>query len=107
MGNMDADTLARNAIRIPIDNVIEDSDRIVPWGAEPVQRRLLERRQEVTQATAKLEQAQHDVDAIGEPRQRADRNVRTQLIMTIRTLLLDNALSAFLTTLIAPMRLRT
>ncbi len=67
------------------------------------QRRLLELEQEITQATAKLEQAQHDADAVGEPRQRADRDFRKQLIMTIRTLLLDNALRSFLATLIALM----
>ena len=49
-------------------------------------------------------QCQHDqltaqVEALGPPGQRADRDVRKQTIMTFRTLLLENALRAFLAAL--------
>lgn len=39
------------------------------------------------------------VEALGPPRQRADRDFRKQSIMTFRTLLLENTLNAFLATL--------
>jgi hypothetical protein len=67
------------------------------------QRRLTVLEQEVTQATEKLEQAQSQLDTVGPAKQRADRDFRKQLIMTIRTLLLDNALQAFLALLNAMM----
>lgn len=57
-------------------------------------------------ALAGLEQALHDAqhkhdqlaeqaNALGPPRQRADRDFRKQTIMTVRTLLLENALTSF------------
>jgi hypothetical protein len=70
---------------------------------EQRQRRFTVLEQEVTQATEKLEQAQRHLEAVGPAKQRADRDVRKQVIMTIRTLLLDNALQAFLALLIAMM----
>jgi hypothetical protein len=59
--------------------------------------------EEVKQARDHLEQAQQKLDAVGSAKQRADRDFRKQLIMTIRTLLLDNALQAFLATLLTMM----
>jgi hypothetical protein len=41
--------------------------------------------------------------AIGPPQERADRDFRTQTIMTMRTLLLDNALMAFMVALCEPL----
>jgi hypothetical protein len=67
------------------------------------QRRFTALEQELTQVRDNLEQAHQKLDALGPENQRADRDFRKQLIMTIRTLLLDNALQAFLTALIAIM----
>jgi hypothetical protein len=55
----------------------------------------------VVEQERKDAQHQHDnlaaqVDALGPPGQRADRDVRKQTIMTMRTLLLENALRAFM-----------
>ena len=44
--------------------------------------------------------------AIGPPRERADRDFRKQTIMTVRTLLLENALRAFMGVLSGPMQTR-
>jgi hypothetical protein len=68
------------------------------------QRRLQLLHQEVAQATKKTDQLQQRLDALGEPKQRADRDVRKQLIMTIRTLLLENALLGFLAAICAMMK---
>ncbi|MCP4403209.1 MAG: ATP synthase F0 subunit B [bacterium] len=59
--------------------------------------------QAVEQAHTDLEQAQQKLDAVGTGQQRADRDVRKQLIMTIRTLLLDNLLQGFLGALLTVM----
>jgi hypothetical protein len=54
-----------------------------------VQEEALQRAGEKQQTLGEQERA------LGEPRTRADRDVRTQRIMTWRTLLLENALRAF------------
>jgi hypothetical protein len=67
------------------------------------QRKLQRLEHEVAQVTKKAEHVKQQVDALGEPKRRADRDTRKQLIMTIRTLLLENALLAFLAALCASM----
>ena len=42
--------------------------------------------------------------ALGPPEERADRDFRRQTIMTFRTLLLENALSAFMTVLLGTLQ---
>jgi hypothetical protein len=58
-----------------------------------------------------LKEAQHhhahleaQVEALGPPKERADRDFRKQTIMTCRTLLLENALMAFMAALLAQMQ---
>jgi len=85
------------------DKVAESQTKGHTTRLEQRQRRFTALEQEVKQATDTLEQAQHQLDAVGPATQRADRDFRKQLIMTIRTLLLDNALQAFLAVLIAMM----
>lgn len=70
-------------------------------------KRLQQRQQRlgvVQEELKKVQQKKHHVeqqlDALGEPQQRADRDFRKQRIMTFRTLLLENALMTFLTTLL-------
>jgi hypothetical protein len=69
--------------------------------------RLQQRQQALGRAQQELQGAQHhqaqlttQIDALGPPKERADRDVRKQTIMTCRTLLLENALVAFMTTLL-------
>jgi hypothetical protein len=51
-------------------------------------------------AVHKRDQLTENVTALGPPGQRADRDFRKQTIMTIRTLLLENALRSFMTVLL-------
>jgi hypothetical protein len=66
-------------------------------------KRLVQRQNTLAVLEKELKEAQHKQDkltdqasALGEPGQRADRDFRKQTIMTIRTLLLENLLHAFL-----------
>jgi len=68
--------------------------------------RLAQRQRAVAVAEKELQDAQHtharlteQAAAIGPPRERADRDFRKQTIMTVRTLLLENALMAFMVVL--------
>ena len=74
----------------------------------------LEQRQ---RALALMEQAHKDAQdkhaqrsaqaaALGPPRERADRDFRKQTIMTVRTLLLENALTSFLAVLLGHLNLK-
>jgi hypothetical protein len=56
--------------------------------------------EELKKVQQKKAHLKHQVDVLGEPKQRADRDFRKQRIMTFRTLLLENALITFLTTLL-------
>jgi hypothetical protein len=55
--------------------------------------------QELNDAKDKKDTLTEQVQALGPPGQRADRDFRKQTIMTIRTLLLENALMAFMVAL--------
>ena len=70
-------------------------------------KRLEQRQQALLRVEQALEKAQHQqaqwvaqVEALGSPKERADRDFRKQTIMTCRTLLLENALMAFMTALL-------
>jgi hypothetical protein len=60
------------------------------------QRRLGELELELQNAREKAQQCEKQLEALGPPKQRADRDCRKQTIMTVRTLLLENALVSFL-----------
>jgi len=69
--------------------------------------RLEQRQQALVRVEQELEGAQHQqaklaqqASALGAPRERADRDFRKQTIMTCRTLLLENALMAFMAVLL-------
>src|SRR5256886_7064556 len=69
--------------------------------------RLEQRQQALVRVDQELQGAQHhqatlaqQVSALGAPRERADRDFRKQTIMTCRTLLLENALMAFMAALL-------
>jgi len=70
-------------------------------------KRLEQRQQARLRVEQELEEAQHQqakwvaqVAALGAPKERADRDFRKQTIMTCRTLLLENALTAFMAALL-------
>jgi hypothetical protein len=75
--------------------------------------KLLEKRQrtldklqdEVQAVQAKQAQMHEQVEALGEPKERRDRDFRKQTIMTFRTLWLENALLAFIAALLGPLSL--
>jgi hypothetical protein len=64
------------------------------------QQRLGVVQEELKKVQQKKQHVKKQLDALGEPQQRADRAFRKQRIMTFRTLLLENALMTFLTTLL-------
>jgi hypothetical protein len=70
-------------------------------------KRLAQRQQALLRGGQALEEAQHQpaqcvaqVEALGSPKERADRDFRKQTIMTCRTLLLENAFMAFMPALL-------
>ena len=65
------------------DKVAESQTKGHTTRLEQRQRRLTALEQEVQQANDRLEQAQRHLDTVGPAKQRADRDVRKQLIMTI------------------------
>ena len=60
---------------------------------------------EVQAVQAKQAQLHEQVEALGEPKERRDRDFRKQTIMTFRTLWLENALLAFIAALLGPLSL--
>jgi len=70
--------------------------------------RLEQRQRALVRVEQELKDAQHhqahveaQVEALGPPKERADRDFRKQTVMTCRTLLLENALMAFMAALLA------
>jgi hypothetical protein len=55
-------------------------------------------------ATHKQDQLAEQAKALGPPRERADRDFRKQTIMTVRTLVLENALHAFMVVLLGTLQ---
>jgi hypothetical protein len=76
-------------------------------------KRLDQRRRAVARGQKALPEAQDkhttlraQAAALGPPRERADRDFRKQTIMTLRTLLLENALMAFMSVLLGHLNLK-
>jgi hypothetical protein len=69
------------------------------------QRTLDERQHEVQAMQAKQAQLHEQLEVLGEPQERRDRDFRKQTIMTLRTLWLENALLAFIAALVGPLSL--
>ncbi len=72
---------------------------------EQRQRTLDKLQDEVQAAQATQAQLHEQVEALGEPKERRDRDFRKQTIMTFRTLWLENALLAFIAALVGPLSL--
>jgi hypothetical protein len=74
-------------------------------------KRLAQRQRALAGLAKEVQDAQHTHDQLAEhaqalepPRERAERDVRTQTIMTVRTLLLENALRAFMGVLVGTLQ---
>ena len=62
--------------------------------------KLAEMRTDLKEINEKSNKINEQIDSLGPSKQRADRDFRKQTIMTIRTLFLENALMAFIITLL-------
>src|SRR4029453_1886439 len=74
-------------------------------------KRLAQRQRALAGLAKEWKEAQHNQDtlaehasALGPPRERADRDFRKQTIMTVRTLLLENMLNAFMAVLLGTLQ---
>jgi hypothetical protein len=89
-----------------VEALQEHQAKVAESKAQGHGKRLEQRQQALRRVAQELEEAQHpqakwvaQVAALGSPKERADRDFRQQTIMTGRTLLLENALMAFMAAL--------
>ncbi len=92
------------AVKAQQDKVAESTSQGHGKRLEQRQRHLVILEQELKDAKAKHTTFSEQVAALGPAGQRADRDFRKQTIMTIRTLLLENTLRAFLVALVATLQ---
>jgi hypothetical protein len=92
-----------NLVRAQQDKVAESESK--GHGKRLTQRRqtLATYQQELGQASVKVDKLRQQAEALGPPKERADRDFRKQTVMTLRTLLLENALTAFMAVLLGAM----
>ena len=93
--------------------VTTHQDKVAESASKGHGKRLDQRRRALAQGEKELQEAQNTYTklreqeaALGPPRQRADRDFRKQTIMTFRTLLLENALRAFMSVLLGHLDLK-
>jgi hypothetical protein len=84
------------ALQAKQDQVAESEAKGHGKRLEQRQRALAGLEKEVQDAQHTHDQRAEQAQALGPPRERADRDFRKQTIMTVRTLLLENALRAFM-----------
>lgn len=77
------------------EKVAESKEKGHTKRLEQRERRLGEQAEELKEAKKRKETLLEKEHALGEPKTRADRDFRKQTVMTFRTLLLENALRAF------------
>ena len=89
------------------DEVKAYQDKVAASEAKGHGKRLEQRQRALVIVAQEFKDAQHQhaklaahASALGPPKERADRAVRTQTIMTLRTLLLENALTSFMAVLL-------
>jgi hypothetical protein len=92
------------AVKAQQDKVAESTSKGHGKRLEQRKRHLVILEQELKDAKAKHTTFSEQVAALGPAGQRADRDFRKQTIMTIRTLLLENTLRAFLMALVATLQ---
>jgi hypothetical protein len=94
---------ARQRAAKKAEEVKDQQRKVVESESQGHPKRLVQRQNTLAVLEKELQEAEHKRDqfadqtsALGEPGQRADRDFRKQTIMTLRTLLLENLLHAFL-----------
>ena len=90
-----------------VNKVKAQQDKVAESAAKGHGKRLEQRQRTLAVLDKELKDAQHkqgqlaaQAAALGPPGERADRDFRKQTIMTFRTLLLENALTSFITALV-------
>ena len=94
-------TKKEELLRLQETKVAESQEKGHTTRLEQRQRRLGVIQEELAKALEKLKKLLEQLRALGTRKKRADRDFRKQTIMTIRTLLLENALVSFLAVLCA------
>ena len=90
-----------------VNKVKAQQDKVAESAVKGHGKRLEQRQRTLAVLDKELKDAQHkqgqlaaQAAALGPPGERADRDFRKQTIMTVRTLLLENALTSFITALV-------
>jgi hypothetical protein len=98
---------AQQRVDKKVEALQEQQTKVAESKAKGHGKRLEQRQQGLLRVAQELEEAQHQqakqvehMEALGPPKERADRDFRKQTIMTYRTLLLENALMAFMAVLL-------
>jgi hypothetical protein len=98
---------AQQRVANKVEALHEHQAKVAESKAKGHGKRLEQRQQALLRVEQELREAQHQqakwgaqVEALGSPKERADRDFRKQTIMTCRTLLLENALMAFIAALL-------
>ena len=98
---------AQQRVETKVEALHEQLAKVEESTSKGHSKRLEQRQQALVRVEQELEDAQNhqaklveQVDALGPPKERADRDFRKQTIMTCRTLLLENALMAFMAVLL-------
>jgi hypothetical protein len=94
------------AFKVQQDKVAESVSKGHGKRLEQRQRAWVSLAQEVQDAQDIHDQLIAQAQAVGPPRQRADRDFRKQTIMTVRTLLLENALASFMAVLVGTLTMK-
>ena len=94
------------ALKVQQDKVAESVSKGHGKRLEQRQRALVSLAQERQDAQDTHDQLVAQAQALGPPRQRADRDFRKQTIMTVRTLLLENALTSFMAVLVGTLTMK-
>ncbi len=101
---------AQQRVTKKVEALDEQQAKVQESEAQGHGKRLEQRQHALGRVKQERNDAQHhqahleaQVEALGPPKERADRDFRKQTIMTCRTLLLENALMAFMAALLAQM----
>jgi hypothetical protein len=102
---------AQQRVTKQVEALDEQQAKVQESEAKGHGKRLEQRQHALGRVEQALKDAEHhqahleaQVEALGPPKERADRDFRKQTIMTCRTLLLENALMAFMAALLAQMQ---
>jgi hypothetical protein len=98
---------AQQRVANKVEALQQQQAKVAKSKAQGHGKRLEQRQQALRRVAQELEETQHQQAkwvaqeaALGSPKERADRDFRKQTIMTCRTLLLENALMAFMAALL-------